>query len=173
MWAGREHPVSRVLCHAAISLESGSRLISSDRTRGSAGHLIPSYSVLLRAGFTEPAGHPAAGELLPHLFTLARHSPVERDTFVNSHGCFPAEMVSHSASECRAVCFCGTFLGFAPTGVSPAPCPVEPGLSSVSVQNSGRKGYSLPKGDYNTFAGRSRKSIKSAQGVSSKTRLPA
>jgi len=28
--------------------------------------------VLLRAGFAWPAGHPAAGGLLPHLFTLAR-----------------------------------------------------------------------------------------------------
>jgi len=27
--------------------------------------------VLLRAGFAWPAGHPAAGELLPHHFTLA------------------------------------------------------------------------------------------------------
>src|SRR5215831_8414422 len=31
----------------------------------------PSYLVLLRAGFTWPAGHPAAGGLLPHHFTLA------------------------------------------------------------------------------------------------------
>src|SRR5215207_7152833 len=28
------------------------------------------YSTLLRVGFTEPAGHPAAGALLPHRFTL-------------------------------------------------------------------------------------------------------
>src|SRR5439155_7198169 len=28
-------------------------------------------SALLRVGFAEPAGHPAAGELLPHRFTLA------------------------------------------------------------------------------------------------------
>jgi len=49
--AGREHPLSRVLCYAAISLGPGLRPASSDRTRGSAGNLIPSYSVLLRAGF--------------------------------------------------------------------------------------------------------------------------
>lgn len=29
-----------------------------------------------------------------------------------------------------AVCFCGTFLGVAPTGYYPAPCPMELGLSS-------------------------------------------
>jgi hypothetical protein len=34
---------------------------------------FPSYLVLLQMGFTQPAGHPAAGELLPHHFTLARH----------------------------------------------------------------------------------------------------
>src|SRR5450759_1399656 len=31
-----------------------------------------SYLVLLRAGFAWPAGHPAAGGLLPHHFTLTR-----------------------------------------------------------------------------------------------------
>lgn len=30
----------------------------------------PSYLVLLRTGFAWPAGHPAAGGLLPHHFTL-------------------------------------------------------------------------------------------------------
>jgi len=29
-----------------------------------------SYLVLLLAGFAQPTGHPVAGELLPHLFTL-------------------------------------------------------------------------------------------------------
>ncbi len=32
---------------------------------------LPPYSVLLQVGFTEPASHLAAGELLPHLSTLA------------------------------------------------------------------------------------------------------
>ena len=39
-------------------------------TRGQAGHLLSLYSALLRMGFTQPTGHPAAGELLPHHFTL-------------------------------------------------------------------------------------------------------
>jgi hypothetical protein len=34
------------------------------------GRCVP-YSTLLRVGFTEPTGHPAAGALLPHRFTLA------------------------------------------------------------------------------------------------------
>src|SRR5467141_580851 len=37
----------------------------------------PSYLVLLRAGFAWPAGHPAAGGLLPHLFTLTCSSSPE------------------------------------------------------------------------------------------------
>ncbi|GAW90943.1 hypothetical protein KKC1_01050 [Calderihabitans maritimus] len=31
------------------------------------------YSVLLQVGFTKPASRLAAGELLPHRFTLTRH----------------------------------------------------------------------------------------------------
>jgi len=33
--------------------------------------------VLLRAGFAWPAGHPAAGGLLPHHFTLTASDPPE------------------------------------------------------------------------------------------------
>ena len=32
--------------------------------------VLPLYLVLLRVGFARPAGLPAAGELLPHHFTL-------------------------------------------------------------------------------------------------------
>jgi len=35
---------------------------------------VSPYSVLLRVGFARPAGLPAAGELLPHHFTLTRRS---------------------------------------------------------------------------------------------------
>ena len=65
------------------------------------------YSVLLQVGFTEPASRLTAGELLPHLSTLA---------------C--------AFRRPSAVCLCGTFLGVASTGYYPAPCPVELGLSS-------------------------------------------
>ncbi len=70
------------------------------------------YSVLLRMGFTEPAGYPAAGELLPHHFTLTRTLPVEGPL---------------------AVCFCGTFRRVTPPGRYPASCPVELGLSSMAA----------------------------------------
>ena len=56
-------------------------------------------------GLTWPAGHPAAGGLLPHHFTVAAAGP-------------------------RLCHFCGTLLRVAPTGRYPAPCSVEPGLSS-------------------------------------------
>jgi len=39
-------------------------------TRGSAGRLISPYVTLLRVGYAEPAGRPAAGALLPHRCTL-------------------------------------------------------------------------------------------------------
>src|SRR2546421_5496987 len=73
--------------------------------------MASSYLVLLRAGFTWPAGHPAAGGLLPHHFTL-----------------------TGSRRRCH---FCGTFLRVTPTGRYPAPCSVEPGLSSPSPDGEG------------------------------------
>ena len=76
-----------------------------NRTRESAGRLVLPYSILLLVGLARHARRRASGELLPRLFTLAR---------------FPGRYI-----------FCGAFLGFAPTGVSPAPCPAEPGLSSI------------------------------------------
>ncbi len=43
---------------------------SSDQPGDKAGCPHSPYWVLLRVGFARPAGHPAAGELLPHHFTL-------------------------------------------------------------------------------------------------------
>ena len=53
--------------HLALPLPEG----SSDQPGDRPGVLRSLYSVLLRMGFTQPTGHPAAGELLPHHFTLA------------------------------------------------------------------------------------------------------
>src|SRR2546423_1754119 len=80
---------------------------SSDLTRGPAEPAVSSsYSVLLRVGFTEPAGLPAAGGLLPAPFHLRR--------------------------ACARLClFCGTLLRVTPTGRYPAPCSAELGLSST------------------------------------------
>src|SRR5438445_5883745 len=96
------------------------RGVSSDRypRTGRAAVKASSYLVLLRAGFTWPAGHPVAGGLLPHLFTLTWRR-VSGD------------------SRCRAVIFCGTFLRVAPTGCYPAPCSLEPGLSSNAIYFAG------------------------------------
>lgn len=46
---------------------------------------FPSCSILLLAGFSRPAGHPTAGELLPRLFTLT--DPIRRN---GSEEPFPA-----------------------------------------------------------------------------------
>ena len=67
-------PVSRVLypdfravtIYLALPLPAG----SSDQPGDRPGVLQSLYSVLLRVGFSQPTGHPAAGELLPHHFTL-------------------------------------------------------------------------------------------------------
>ena len=62
---GREHPVSRVLSWVAIYLKSALRRSLRDRTRGSAGSLVPSYSVLLRTGFAWRGNRFPPGGLLP------------------------------------------------------------------------------------------------------------
>src|SRR6185312_14881221 len=57
--------------------------------------------------FRAADGYPPRGALLPHLFTLA------------------------GACALRRYVFCGTFHGLAPPRRYLAPCPVEPGLSSM------------------------------------------
>jgi len=109
---GPSRPVSRVLYPACAAgpmtiylvprLPVGSSNQPEDLGRAAS---TSSYLVLLLAGFAQPAGHPAAGELLPHLFTL---TPVEPGRFG----------------------LCGTFRRVSPPGRYPAPCPAEPGLSS-------------------------------------------
>ena len=53
---------------------------SSDQPGDWAGHPVSLYLVLLRMGFAQPAGHPAAGELLPRHFALA---PIESGWYVS------------------------------------------------------------------------------------------
>src|SRR5690242_21267912 len=70
------------------------------------------YSVLLRVGFTVPCGvGPARGALLPHPFTLT------------------CALAGHRRS---ALCCTGRRL--APPRCYLAPCPVEPGLSSMRLR---------------------------------------
>ncbi|MBA7650673.1 hypothetical protein ES703_58484 [subsurface metagenome] len=73
---GSSKPVSRVLypslagrtvaIYLALMLPPGSCGQPGDRP----GVLMSLYSALLRMGFTQPTGHPVAGGLLPHHFTL-------------------------------------------------------------------------------------------------------
>jgi hypothetical protein len=65
----------------------------------------------------------STGELLPRRFTL---TPLRRDPPSTVPGRLPL-----TGNAWRFV-FCGTFLGIAPTGCYPAPCPMELGLSSES-----------------------------------------
>lgn len=82
---GSKPAVSRVLFHAGLAIHAAMIIYlarrlpgaSSDLTRrprraavGCHEDILPSYSVLHQVGFTRPADHPAAGELLPHHFTL-------------------------------------------------------------------------------------------------------
>ena len=53
-----------------ISLGRRLPVASSDLPEGGPRLPWPSYAVLLRAGLAQPAGHPTAGALLPHHFTL-------------------------------------------------------------------------------------------------------
>jgi len=52
--------------YLALTFPSGSSGQPGDRP----GILMSLYLALLRMGFTQPTGHPAAGGLLPHHFTL-------------------------------------------------------------------------------------------------------
>ena len=76
------------------------------------------YLVLLRAGFTQPAGHPTAGALLPHHLTLT------------------ADRISWWTRRDRVggVFLC-TVRQVTLPGSYPAPCPAEPGLSSTRVRD--------------------------------------
>ena len=113
---------------ATICLERRSPGTSSDRNpRARRAASTPSYLVLLRAGFTWPAGHPTAGGLLPHHFTLAQ-----------------LQLRRSAAGRCH---FCGTFLRLAPTGCYPAPCSMEPGLSSRPCQRSGGRPSASTRSD--------------------------
>src|SRR5712691_3854800 len=92
----------------------------------------PSYLVLLRAGFAWPAGHPAAGGLLPHHFTLTRQL-VSGDT------------------HCLAVLFLWHFPSGRPDWVLPsallfgARTFLQPYSLTSAVTRPPRPGVSLPR----------------------------
>ena len=94
-----------------------SPLAANPRARRATSSL--SYLALLRVGFAWPTGHPVAGGLLHHLFTLTCPDLVS-----------PLTRTASPGRKLQAVCFCGTFPEVTLAGRYPAPCPVEPGLSS-------------------------------------------
>ena len=115
----RSRPISRVLSWTTIPLRRTSPCACSDLPGSSAGHALrylaarqPPYLVLLRVGFFRAVHcYQARGALLPHLFTLA------------------------GTCVLRRYVFCGTFRRLAPPRRYLAPCPAEPGLSSVLARS--------------------------------------
>ena len=113
-----EQSVSRVLFLSQVTLASGgdhsSRTAVTDglkRPTRKHGRAALDASLLgLAPGGVYLASDVTAGpgELLPHPFTLT----------------------CHSLRSGRRTSLCGTFPGVTPAGRYPAPCPVEPGLSS-------------------------------------------
>ena len=80
-----------------------------------ASHPIPHYLVLLRAGFAVPV--PSPGTAVGSYPTV---SPLPHKPFAY-------------APDVGRYRFCGTFRRVAPPGCYPAPCSVEPGLSSKGL----------------------------------------
>ena len=101
-----------------------------DRTRRSAGHLIPPYSVLLRMGLAMRATHAASGGLLPRRFTLT----LSRIAILP----LPGDGQGGLFSVARGYSTRGskTLPRLAPAGCYPASCPAEPGLSSAPKDNA-------------------------------------
>src|SRR6266540_1716906 len=121
----RSRPVSRILCPVAgkpagrwrPSLWEPRRRDPRAAYPGASGGPPAPCSALLRVGFTQPAGHPAAGELLPHRFTLA---PVRDRRYRARSRPVGGLSLWH-------------FPRVTPPGRCPAPCPVESGLSSANA----------------------------------------
>src|SRR3954447_1130010 len=80
------------------------------RLAAAAGPAVPRFDLAPGGVCRAARVAPGAGALLPHRFTLA---------------CGPV------AGAHRRSVLCGTFLRVAPTGISPAPCPLEPRPSST------------------------------------------
>src|SRR6266566_8935821 len=79
------------------------------------GSILLPCLVLLQMGFTRPASHPAAGELLPHHFALTRLVPLGRSSIYGVAGRYVsvALSLSHPHWPLASILLCGvrTFLG--------------------------------------------------------------
>jgi len=107
-------PISRVLSWTAIHLRRLSPNACSDLPGSRAGRTLTlPYLVLLRVGFTLPRAVAWRAVCFYHTF-----SPL------------PPQWVTAG----RRFVFCGTFRRLTPPRHYLAPCPMEPGLSSVSTR---------------------------------------
>ncbi len=111
----RSRPVSRVLSWTVIHLGQPSPVCSSSLPGNLADHTLRTcrmlpYLALLRVGFSVP--RPVTSRAVRSYRTF---SPLPARTL-------------------RRFVFCGTFHGLAPSRRYLAPCPMEPGLSSVLPQ---------------------------------------
>ncbi len=107
-YGGGSRPISRVLSSAIIHLGCTSPYNSSNLPGNNAGHIIcsPIWSCS-RWGLPCHCCYQQRGALLPHHFTLT------------------------GPEQGRRYLFCGTGRGLAPPRCYLAPCPMEPGLSSL------------------------------------------
>ena len=95
-----EHSISRVLSHLRgddyLSSQPIARLLKRRNPEGQRATSTLPYSVLLRMGFTKPAGLPTAGALLPHLSTLTTCVAVSFSMAL-SLGSLPPDVIRHPA----------------------------------------------------------------------------
>jgi len=127
----------RVECRVmAIHLGPPLPMGSSDLPGSSGGppSSAPLFGLAPGGVYLAPAVTGGTGELLPHRFTLTRHSTLRGYLWRAGFSQYLGNLVNHldtpsELSAGRSV-FCGTFLPVTGTGRYPAPCPAEPGLSS-------------------------------------------
>src|SRR5262249_11285235 len=109
-----------------IPLASSLLTRSSDLPEGIRRAVLPSYLVLLRAGFCLPPVSPRARCALTAPFHPYPPSPFGLRR-ASTGACPPKRAFAREGGRCV---FCATVLRVAPTGRYPAHCPAEFGLSS-------------------------------------------
>lgn len=99
-----EHSISRVLSHLRgddyLSSQPIARLLKRRNPEGQRATSTLPYSVLLRMGFTKPAGLPTAGALLPHLSTLTAGNLRRYLSVALALGSPPAAVSSYPVLRC-------------------------------------------------------------------------
>ncbi len=93
------------------------------------GHQLPGIS-------SDSYPRDSAGNFISLLFSLAPGGVCLADRSPGRWCALTAPLHPYLLLMQKAVYFCGTFLGVAPTGYYPAPCPAELGLSSKVITPS-------------------------------------